>query len=55
MISQKFDVVLMGHFSKDKNVVDGEEKNLSGGAIYYGAFPLKLMGINVAVVTKVAR
>jgi sugar/nucleoside kinase (ribokinase family) len=55
MISRKFDVVLVGHFSKDKNVVDGEEKNVPGGVIYYGAFPLKLMGINVAVVTKVAR
>lgn len=52
---QKFDVVLVGHFSKDKNVVDGEEKNVSGGAVYYGAFPLKLMGVNVAVVTKLAR
>ncbi|MEA1965096.1 MAG: PfkB family carbohydrate kinase [Candidatus Aerophobetes bacterium] len=55
MVSQKFDVVLVGHFSKDKNLVDGEEKNRPGGAVYYGAFPLKLMGINVAVVTKVAR
>jgi len=55
MIFQKFDLVLVGHLSKDKNVVDGEEKNVPGGAVYYGAFPLKLMGINVAVVTKVAR
>lgn len=55
MISQRFDVVLVGHFARDKDVVNGEERNVLGGAVYYGAFPLKLMGINVAVVTKVAR
>lgn len=55
MISQKFDVVLVGHFSKDKNVVNGEEKDVPGGAIYYGAFPLKTIGVNVAVVTRVAK
>ena len=54
-MSKKFDLVLVGHFSQDKNVVDGEERNVPGGAIYYGAFLLKLMGIKVAVVTKLAR
>ena len=39
MISQKFDVVLPGHFAKDKDVVDGKEKNVLGSAVYYGAFP----------------
>lgn len=26
MVSQGFDIVLLGHISKDKNVVDGKEK-----------------------------
>ena len=55
MVSQGFDVVLLGHISKDKNVVDGKERNILGGAVYYGAFPLKMMGLNVAVVTKLAK
>jgi len=33
MISQKFDVVLLGHFAKDKDVVDGKEKNVLGSAV----------------------
>jgi hypothetical protein len=32
MVSQRFDVVLVGRFTKDKDVVDGEEKNLLGGS-----------------------
>jgi sugar/nucleoside kinase (ribokinase family) len=55
MASQDFDVVLLGHFAKDKNIVDGKERDVLGGAVYYGAFPLKMMGINVAIVTKLAR
>lgn len=50
----KFDVVLVGHFSNDKNVVQEVEHSTPGGAIYYGVFPLKAIGVNVAVVTKAA-
>jgi len=55
MIPKKFDVVLLGHLSKDKDIVDGKERDVLGGAVYYGAFPLKLIGINVAVVTKLSK
>lgn len=55
MPAQNFDVVLLGHFAKDKDVIDGKERDVLGGAVYYGAFPLKMMGIKVAVVTKLAR
>ncbi|MEA3485154.1 MAG: PfkB family carbohydrate kinase [Candidatus Aerophobetes bacterium] len=55
MASQNFDVILVGHFAKDKDIVDGKERDVPGGAVYYGAFPLKMMGINIAVVTKLAR
>ena len=49
-----FDIVLMGHFARDREVVGGEETDMLGGAVYFGAFPLKLMGVNVGVVTKLA-
>ncbi len=55
MASQDFDVILLGHFAKDEDIVDGKERDVLGGAVYYGAFSLKLMGIKVAVVTKLAR
>jgi len=55
MPPQDFDVVLLGHFAKDKDVIDGKERDVLGGAVYYGAFPLKIMGTKVAVVTKLAR
>lgn len=55
MPPQNFDVVLLGHFAKDKDVIDGKERDVLGGAVYYGAFPLRMMGIKVAVVTKLAR
>ena len=47
MPPQNFDVVLLGHFAKDKDVIDGKERDVLGGAVYYGAFPLKMMGIKV--------
>lgn len=49
---KKFDIILLGHFAKDREVVDKEEKDLLGGAGYFGAFPLKAMGVKVGVVTK---
>lgn len=54
---EEFGVVLIGHLAKDKIIVDGEEKKtgIPGGAVYYGAFPLKSVGVNVAVVTRLAR
>ncbi len=55
MPPQNFDVVLLGHFAKDKDVIDGKERDVLGGAVYYGAFPLEIMGTKVAVVTKLAR
>jgi len=50
-----FDVILLGHFAKDVDVVDGKEKEVIGSAVYQGAFPLKTIGVNVAIVTKLAK
>jgi sugar/nucleoside kinase (ribokinase family) len=47
------DVVMVGHFAKDRIVVDGVEETASGGAVYYGGIALRRMGLRVAVVTRV--
>ncbi|MCF7890130.1 carbohydrate kinase [Candidatus Bipolaricaulota bacterium] len=51
---KKFEVMLLGHFTKDREVVGQQEADLLGGAVYFGAFPLKKMGVKVGVVTKLA-
>lgn len=55
MASRNFDVVMIGHVTKDKNVVDGEKRESFGGAVYYGALAIRRIGVNVAVITKLAR
>lgn len=47
-----FDVVMMGHFAKDRNVVDGHGEIASGGAVYFGSVALRRIGVRVAVVTR---
>ncbi len=52
MPSSEYDLVLFGHFAKDRNVVDGRGEIASGGAVYYGSVVLRRMGLRVAVVTR---
>jgi sugar/nucleoside kinase (ribokinase family) len=44
--------MMIGHFAKDKLVVDGHGKIASGGAVYYGSIALRHLGVGVAVVTR---
>ncbi len=46
------DIMMIGHFSRDKIVVDGTTEIASGGAIFYGSIALKSIGLSVAVVTR---
>jgi sugar/nucleoside kinase (ribokinase family) len=46
------DVLIIGHFAKDKLVYKGEETTSSGGSVYYGAIALRRLGLSVAVVTR---
>jgi sugar/nucleoside kinase (ribokinase family) len=46
------DIVMIGHFAKDRVIVDGEGEVLSGGAVYYGGVALRRIGVSVAVVTR---
>jgi sugar/nucleoside kinase (ribokinase family) len=45
------DIMMIGHFAKDRLVVDGACEIASGGAVYYGSMALRQIGIRVAVVT----
>ena len=47
-----FDIMMIGHFAKDKLVVDGASEIASGGAVYYGSVALRRIGVRVAVVTR---
>jgi len=52
---KNFEVVLLGHFAKSCDIINGIKKELIGSAVYYGAFPLKAIGVNIAIVTKLAK
>jgi sugar/nucleoside kinase (ribokinase family) len=47
-----FDVVMIGHLAKDRNVVDGQGEIASGGAVYFGSVALRRLGMRVAIVTR---
>jgi sugar/nucleoside kinase (ribokinase family) len=44
--------MMIGHFAKDRLVIDGHGEYASGGAVYYGSVALRRLGIRVAVVTR---
>ncbi len=44
--------MMIGHFAKDRLVVDGHGEIASGGAVYYGSVALHRLGVRVAVVTR---
>ena len=46
------DVMMIGHFARDRVVVDGQSQTVSGGAVYYGSIALRHLGLDVAVVTR---
>jgi sugar/nucleoside kinase (ribokinase family) len=46
------DIMMIGHFAKDRLVVDGHGETASGGAVYYGSVVLRRLGLDVAVVTR---
>ncbi len=51
-MTDKVDIMMIGHFAKDRVVVDGRGETVSGGAVYYGSVALRHLGIRVAVVTR---
>ena len=51
-LSPDVDIMMIGHFAKDRLVVDGVGETASGGAVYYGSVALRRIGVRVAVVTR---
>jgi len=50
-----FDIIILGHFAKDKLVIHGVEKEATGGAVYYGALALSKLNIRTAIITMLAK
>ncbi len=48
----QYDIVMFGHFAKDRNVVDGHGEVQSGGAVYFGSVALRRLGLSVAIITR---
>jgi sugar/nucleoside kinase (ribokinase family) len=46
------DIMMIGHFAKDRLVVDDQGEIASGGGVYYGSVALRRVGVRVAVVTR---
>jgi sugar/nucleoside kinase (ribokinase family) len=47
-----FDILMIGHFAKDRLVVDGKGESAAGGAVYYGGAAIRRLGVRVAVATR---
>ena len=48
----EFDILMIGHFAKDRLVVDGVGESAPGGAVYYGSVAVRRLGVRVAVATR---
>jgi sugar/nucleoside kinase (ribokinase family) len=46
------DIMLIGHFARDRLVVDGHGEDASGGGVYYGSIALRRLGVSAAIVTR---
>ncbi|HEY86187.1 MAG TPA: carbohydrate kinase [Chloroflexi bacterium] len=51
-LNGKLDIMMIGHFAKDKLVVDDKTEFASGGAVYYGSVVANKLGAKVGVVTR---
>jgi sugar/nucleoside kinase (ribokinase family) len=51
-IPTDFDILMIGHFAKDRLVVDGTAEEASGGAVFYGSVVLRRLGVRVAIATR---
>jgi sugar/nucleoside kinase (ribokinase family) len=51
-MTSNLDILFLGHFAVDRNVVDGVAKTESGGGVYYGGIAAARLGARVGVVTR---
>jgi len=50
----RFDVVLAGHFARDRDVYQGKARAMLGGSVYFGGFALAGLGVRAAILTRLA-
>ena len=51
----KYDLLIIGHLSRDEIILHGKPRKTLGGSLYWLAFPANSSGLNVAVAVKIAR
>ena len=51
-MTSDLDILFLGHFAVDRNVVDGVAEIASGGGVYYGGIAAARLGARVGVVTR---
>jgi len=54
-MSDKFDVVAIGHIDKSSVVIRGNARTIIGGAVYFGSIVLRTLGLQVAIVTRLSQ
>jgi sugar/nucleoside kinase (ribokinase family) len=50
--NNRVDLMMIGHFAIDRNVIDDRGATVPGGAVYFGSMVLRRLGVSVAVVTR---
>ncbi|MFX0104488.1 MAG: hypothetical protein ACFE75_03235 [Candidatus Hodarchaeota archaeon] len=53
--SNESDIVILGHFAKDINEIDGTSYSSLGGTVYYGAIAGSHMGLKISIITRLSR
>ena len=49
-----FDIVLAGHFARDRDVYQGRVRAMLGGSVYFGGYALAALGVQAAILTRLA-
>lgn len=52
MNQKNIDIMMIGHVTRDRLVINGRTEIGAGGAVYYGSIPLSRLGIPTLVVTR---
>jgi sugar/nucleoside kinase (ribokinase family) len=54
-LSRKYDMVIFGNYTKDTIITPAGTRYLDGGGFNYGAHAARMLGLNVAAVTRLAQ
>ena len=53
--SKQYDMVIFGNYTKDTIITSAGTRYLDGGGFNYGAHAARMLGLNVAAVTRLAQ